>query len=280
MAAVGYREPDTAVGARRRLRPRGRVVRTHRLVPHPDVRQTAAELTRAVEAIGDGVLHVTGWERAFGGPDFAARTGGFEFLRESVVAPPATQVWWMPLAFRDALRLRAPDAWSSVERKMLLAGDAEYVDFPAAVAAAIRTGLGLSADAPIPLRSAQEIPRFAAPSSKFDDDDLRSIHVLTGLKRLKISGTRVTDLSPLREMPLLEHLDVQETNVKDLAPLAGLRRLEWLDLYGTLVVDYSPLYRLRGLRWLDLGHFALERSEFDLEADILRRIHPLCRVVH
>jgi Leucine-rich repeat (LRR) protein len=80
------------------------------------------------------------------------------------------------------------------------------------------------------------------------------------LKRLFISACPVSDLSPLKGMPL-ENLSIglkswttpQEgrTNVSDLTPLRGLPLVQ-LHLDGTNDPDLAPLAECINLRWLVL----------------------------
>jgi hypothetical protein len=59
-------------------------------------------------------------------------------------------------------------------------------------------------------------------------------------------------------MKALHHLDLSGTQVTDVSPLAGLRELEIINLSGTQVTDLSPL---RGRPWwfgeLDLSNTPL-----------------------
>ena len=68
-------------------------------------------------------------------------------------------------------------------------------------------------------------------------------------KTLDLSGTKVTDLTPLAGLAKLEALDLRGTKVTDLTPLAGLTNLIMLDLRGTKVIDLTPIagLQVRGL---------------------------------
>ena len=59
------------------------------------------------------------------------------------------------------------------------------------------------------------------------------------LKELNLSGTKVTDLTPIKDMQLTR-LDVGRTKVNDLSPLKGMP-LGYLAIDGTPVSDLSPL---------------------------------------
>jgi serine/threonine protein kinase/Leucine-rich repeat (LRR) protein len=60
------------------------------------------------------------------------------------------------------------------------------------------------------------------------------------LTYLHCVGTQVSDLSPLKDVPLFSGLSVASTPVNDLSPLKGIP-LTTLDITGTQVADLSPL---------------------------------------
>ena len=64
---------------------------------------------------------------------------------------------------------------------------------------------------------------------------------LTGLQRLVLTSTGVTDLAPLAGLTGLLELDLTATGVTDLAPLAGLTGLQCLVLGPDDDIDLSPL---------------------------------------
>jgi hypothetical protein len=76
---------------------------------------------------------------------------------------------------------------------------------------------------------------------------------MTGLTKLDLSETQVSDLSPLAGLTGLTHLNLMQTQVSDLSPLAGLTGLTHLNLMQTQVSDLSPLAGLTGLTMLDLS---------------------------
>ena len=59
------------------------------------------------------------------------------------------------------------------------------------------------------------------------------------LSRLRVRSTRVSDLSPLRGIPLVE-LNCSSTQVKDLSPLEGAP-LKQLYVDDTQISDLSPI---------------------------------------
>jgi len=75
------------------------------------------------------------------------------------------------------------------------------------------------------------------------DSTISNLKVLYGipLKTLVITGTEVTDLSPLSEFKTLEELDISATGVTDLTPLSELRQLRKLKMDVTKISSLSPL---------------------------------------
>jgi hypothetical protein len=87
--------------------------------------------------------------------------------------------------------------------------------------------------------------------SNFDDQALTALSPAT-LERLRIGGTHVTDLRPLRAMTRLSVLSVALLPVTDITPISGLP-LRVLSLAGTKVTDLGLLHAMRQLEDLDLG---------------------------
>ncbi|MCA3442833.1 MAG: leucine-rich repeat domain-containing protein [Rhodobacter sp.] len=95
----------------------------------------------------------------------------------------------------------------------------------------------------------------------FSADAFRALDVLppeTGeldrLRTLKLGGTQVSDLAPLRGLTGLQTLSLGYTQVSDLAPLRGLTGLQTLWLHNTQVSDLAPLRELAGLQTLRLSN--------------------------
>jgi internalin A len=86
----------------------------------------------------------------------------------------------------------------------------------------------------------------------FDDSGLRLLADLSNLEALRLSATRVSDLTPLIGLTNLEYLVLGWTPVADLEPLAGLTALQGLYFQGTQVSDLTPLIGLTNLRRLGL----------------------------
>lgn len=105
-----------------------------------------------------------------------------------------------------------------------------------------------------------------------------------GTLGLNLSGTRITDLSPLTELPLT-HLCLQGCyGITDFSPL-GVMRLSWLNLCRTKMMDLSvlstlPLLHLdlRGTRTTDLLPMAgVPLSHLDIRFTGIRDLSPLGR---
>ena len=77
---------------------------------------------------------------------------------------------------------------------------------------------------------------------------------LTGLRDLNLSGTGMTDLSPLTEFTHLTGLHLWGNNISDISPVADLRNLTTLSLGNNSVSDISPVADLRNLTTLSLGN--------------------------
>ncbi|MBI1358258.1 MAG: hypothetical protein GC160_28315 [Acidobacteria bacterium] len=82
--------------------------------------------------------------------------------------------------------------------------------------------------------------------------DLSPLQGLSSLASLDLSVTEVTDLSPLQGLSSLTSLSLSSTEVTDLSPLQGLSSLTSLKLWGTGVTDLSPLQGLSSLTSLSL----------------------------
>ncbi|MBT9287925.1 leucine-rich repeat domain-containing protein [Prosthecodimorpha staleyi] len=74
------------------------------------------------------------------------------------------------------------------------------------------------------------------------------------IRHLDLSGTGVTDLSPLSDLKALEELDLEFNGAKDLSPLSGLTALKSLNLGTNGLTDVSPLSGLTALETLALDN--------------------------
>jgi Leucine-rich repeat (LRR) protein len=69
---------------------------------------------------------------------------------------------------------------------------------------------------------------------------------------LSLSGSSLSDLTPIKELKNLQSLYLDETQVSDLTPLKDLRGIQRLHLTMTKVSDLTPLKELKGLQKLFL----------------------------
>ncbi len=83
--------------------------------------------------------------------------------------------------------------------------------------------------------------------------DLRGLECAQNLRSLGLAGNAISDLEPLRDLPLLEELQLSDNAVTDLSTLGQLTRLRILVLDGNGLEDIGPLANLTALESLDLG---------------------------
>ena len=103
---------------------------------------------------------------------------------------------------------------------------------------------------------AKEHGRDSLSSGYPDLNEIPSeIYALKNLKKLDLSNTGVTDLSPIATLTQLEELVLFDIDkgLSSLSPLENMSNLRSLNLSGTNVVDLSPLSRLKKLEILDLS---------------------------
>ena len=77
---------------------------------------------------------------------------------------------------------------------------------------------------------------------------------LKNLTRLYISGSLLSDISPLAGLKNLTDLELQRNEISDISPLAGLKNLAFLELQRNEISDVSPLAGLKNLTWLDISY--------------------------
>ncbi|MEM9062809.1 MAG: leucine-rich repeat domain-containing protein [Pseudomonadota bacterium] len=88
----------------------------------------------------------------------------------------------------------------------------------------------------------------------------REIAEFSELRKLFLSNTQVSDLSPLAGLSGLQELFLNNTQVSDLSRLAGLSGLQVLSLSNTQVRDLSQLAALSGLQSLHLTNTHVDDS--------------------
>ncbi len=241
--AVTYRIETTGTRAREILRSRlrRRRNRTFRLDRVGEEANIARELASALQMNENGVTHVRGWESAFAGSTGPERLYRFNLLRETIFAPRTAQIWWMSEEFRDTLMRHAPDTWSFMRLKLMIAESDEYVELPPTLARIVRSNLGLNSFSPIPRQSFLAMKSLNAAFSNLNSSDLKFLSHLEKLDTLLLVGTKVSDLSPLAGVRSLRYLALIASKVSDLTPLASLTALKLLALDLTKVTDLTPL---------------------------------------
>ncbi len=80
---------------------------------------------------------------------------------------------------------------------------------------------------------------------------------IAGLVSLNLNGTKISDLSPLRDMTALHILWLNKTAVSDLSPLGSITELHLLSLEQTPVGDLSALRKMTRLQSLWLNQTAV-----------------------
>ncbi len=126
---------------------------------------------------------------------------------------------------------------------------ASLADMPDVVRRAIARAL----DKPVDVLTGADLKMLKSLDlSGSDLTDLSPLASLTGLRVLNLSWTTATDLSPLASLTDLQQLSLSSTRVTDFSPLASLTGLWSLYLSSTRVTDLSPLTSLTALRRLDL----------------------------
>lgn len=84
------------------------------------------------------------------------------------------------------------------------------------------------------------------------------LHMVAGVKQLKVSGTSIKNLNPISEMVRLESLAFTDTRISSLAPLANLKNLKVLLAAGNPISDVEPLAGLVTLEILDLDNTQID----------------------
>lgn len=116
---------------------------------------------------------------------------------------------------------------------------------------------GAAADLEIKLK----LPLNSLDLSGTSISDLTPLAASSSLHRLNLSNTRVENVAPLSRLRGLQYIDLTYTEVSDLSPLSGLSNLRALDLLGNWI-DLRSLNGLRGLRSLRLAPKALTYREW------------------
>jgi hypothetical protein len=104
----------------------------------------------------------------------------------------------------------------------------------------------------------KNIPKWMKILTKFgiyDIDERFSINLsplknLTSLTKLRLSGTRISDIKQLKKLINLEELSIDYTLVSDLKPLEGLMNIQSLNISLTPVSSLETIKHLKKLRRL------------------------------
>jgi formylglycine-generating enzyme required for sulfatase activity/serine/threonine protein kinase/Leucine-rich repeat (LRR) protein len=104
--------------------------------------------------------------------------------------------------------------------------------------------------------------------------DISPVRALVGLRVLEcVTGSKLSDLSPLQDMKITDLNLSQQANVTDLTPLRGMP-LRRLMMAGTRVADLSPLEDCQGLK--DLSVHSTKVAPASVAA--LQKALPDCKI--
>ena len=124
-----------------------------------------------------------------------------------------------------------------------------FVD--ASLASAVRSALGLDADANITLNQLRTLTSLVAASRQISD--LTGLAYATQLTTLNLSVNTISDLSPLSGLTALTTLTLTNNEISDLSPLLGLTSLTRLALSDNSISDISSLSGLINLTGVSLS---------------------------
>lgn len=93
-------------------------------------------------------------------------------------------------------------------------------------------------------------------------DSLDPLSALKHLKAINISNSGITDLSPLRDLPIIQ-LYAGKSDVVDLSPLAGHPTLSLVELNETHVTDIRPLMSIPNLCRVELWDTAVPMHQLE-----------------
>lgn len=88
------------------------------------------------------------------------------------------------------------------------------------------------------------------------------LHDILKIRELDIQNdNEVSELLPLKYMPLLESLDFSETSISDLSPIQHISNLKVLKGANSKVTDLSPIQSLTNLKVIDFQNTAIKEIE-------------------
>ena len=76
---------------------------------------------------------------------------------------------------------------------------------------------------------------------KIEDVDWLELNNMSNLKKIDISGTDISDLTPVASLTNIEELDISNINVTDLSPLKDMPNLKKLIAENCNIDDWSPV---------------------------------------
>ena len=150
----------------------------------------------------------------------------------------------------------------------------ETVEIPdAGLAGKIRETLGLTNNAPIPLKSLARLTRLSSPKQGITDltglehaisldflklsvnsiSDISAVENLTNLRSLILTVNSISDISPLSNLTNLRSLFLDVNSISDISPLSNLTNLKLLMLESNSISDISPIANLTNLQDLFLA---------------------------
>ncbi len=125
--------------------------------------------------------------------------------------------------------------------------------------------------------------------------NIEPLYILTNLRYLNISETKISDLGPLRSAGALEtlvatqseiyeleylkylrnlvRLDVSNTRIRSVGVIDQFTSLTDLDLSGNYISDFNSLRELRGLAHLDLSNTAFSSTSMLSELNVLTSLN-------
>jgi internalin A len=92
-----------------------------------------------------------------------------------------------------------------------------------------------------PLREMDGLRGLTAGGCLLDDNDIKALEPLTGLKWLHIQDNQIKDISPLKNMTGLTNLSLHNNRIEDITPLENMTQLIELHLEANRIKDFSPI---------------------------------------
>ena len=119
-----------------------------------------------------------------------------------------------------------------------------------ALAAAVRSALGIAANASILTNALETLTSLTAIGNGITD--VTELKYATGLTSLNLSDNAIVNLSSLEDLVNLETLNLADNEIVNLSPLRNLTNLESLDLDDNKIENISVLSDLSRLARLEL----------------------------